>query len=296
MNQPTIFALGFFDGVHLGHQALLRACRNLADAHGALAGAITFGSHPDALVLGRTPRLICTPEDREQILRREFHMDTVVTLPFDQQMRKMPWMDFLDLLRREHGASGFVCGEDFRFGHRGGGNAQLLADYCLREGLPCTIVPDQFIEGKRISSTLIRGLIQDGRMESATKFLGHPYVLTGTVVPGKQLGRKLGVPTANLVLPEVLAVPTFGVYACRTVIDGISYPAVTNIGIRPTVEGHGITVEPWILDFEGDLYGRELRLEFYRFIRPERKFSDLDSLRRAIQSDAEETRAYFDRK
>ena len=115
-------------------------------------------------------------------------------------------------------------------------------------------------------------------MESATKFLGHPHVLTGRVLHGQKLGRKLGVPTANLEIPAGVAVPKFGVYACKANIDGKSYPAVANVGIRPTVSGTGITVEPWILDFEGDLYGCEIRLEFYRFLRPETKFDSLTAL------------------
>ena len=130
-------------------------------------------------------------------------------------------------------------------------------------------------------------------METAVRFLGHPYVLTGTVVPGKQLGRRLGVPTANLRLPEDAAVPKFGVYACRCRIAGAAYPAVTNVGTRPTVEGNGITVEPWILDYSGDLYGRDITLEFYRFLRSEEKFPDLEALKAQIREDARETREYL---
>ena len=130
-------------------------------------------------------------------------------------------------------------------------------------------------------------------METAVRFLGHPHVLTGAVVPGQQLGRKLGIPTANLRLPEGLAVPKFGVYACRAVVEGKTYAAVTNIGTRPTVEGTGITVEPWILDYEGDLYGREITLEFHKFLRPEMKFPDLAALQQEIRKNAAETRDYF---
>jgi len=122
------------------------------------------------------------------------------------------------------------------------------------------------------------------------KFMGHPYTLTGTVVPGKQLGRRLGIPTANLLLPAGLAIPKFGVYACRILLDGVWYPAVTNIGTRPTVEGQGITVEAWILDYTGDLYGRTITLEFFRFLRPEQKFSDLEALQMEIRKNAVQTR------
>lgn len=293
MKEYTIYALGFFDGVHLGHQALLQTCRELADRHGWKAGVVTFSNHPDTLVLGKTPALISSLPDRERLMKTQFHMDTVVTLPFDEQMRTMPWKEFLLMLQRDYGAAGFVCGEDFRFGARGEGNAEQLYWACYGRGFPCAVVPQLKLDGQVVSSTLIRTLIEDGRMESATKFLGHPYMLTGKVVHGHQLGRTLGIPTANLVLPEDLAIPKFGVYACQAIVDGKSYPAVTNIGTRPTVSGRGITVEPWILDFEGDLYGREIQLEFYYFLRPEMKFPDLAALQAEIRKNADETRAYF---
>lgn len=289
----TIYALGFFDGIHIGHAALLTACRTLAQERGCKAGVVTFGTHPDTLVLGNTPGLINTPRDRERLLREKFHMENVVTLPFDQQMRSMPWQAFLEMLRAEYGAAGFVCGEDFRFGYRGQGNAPLLSDYCGGLRIPCQVVPEQIIDGIRISSTYIRSQIETGDMATAVRFLGHPHYLTGTVVHGRALGRKLGIPTANLRLPEGIVVPKFGVYACRALIDGEAYPAVTNVGTRPTVEGHNITVEPWILDYSGDLYDREITLEFHYFIRPERKFASLEELKAEIHRNADETRKYL---
>ena len=292
MNE-TIFALGFFDGVHIGHQALLKKCREMALERGCRCGAVTFGTHPETLVLHQAPVLINAPRDRELLLAEKFHMDTVVTLPFDEQMRTMPWEDFLGMLRRDYGAVGFVCGDDFRFGFRGQGNAALLERWCREQGLPCAVVPEQLLEGIRVSSSYIRSQIETGDMATAVRFLGHPHILRGTVVHGKQLGRTLGVPTANLRLIPGMAVPRFGVYACRCIIDGVAYPAVTNVGTRPTVEGQSVTVEPWILDYTGDLYGREITLEFYYFIRPERKFASLEELKAEIHRNAEETRKYL---
>lgn len=289
----TIYALGFFDGVHTGHAALLRYCRELAQKNGCTAGAVTFDAHPDTLVRGNAPGLINTAADRERLLREDFSMDTVVTLPFDEQMRAMPWKAFLQMLIREYGAAGFVCGEDFRFGHKGEGNAARLQEACQEAGLLYAVVPDQILDGIRVSSTHIRSLIESGEMQTAVRFLGHPHILSGKVVPGHQLGRKLGIPTANLRLPEYLAVPCFGVYACRVRIGEKVYPSVTNIGTRPTVEGRHITVEPWILDYRGDLYGREIILEFYRFLRPEMKFPTLEALQLQIRQDAQTTREYL---
>ena len=287
----TIYALGFFDGVHIGHAALLEATRRLGREWGCECGAVTFGLHPQALVRGEAPALLNTSADREWLLTKYFSMDRVVTLPFDEEIRTMPWEVFLEMLRKDYGAAGFVCGEDFRFGYRGEGNAALLEAYCAEEGMPFAAVPEQRMEGIRISSTHIRRLIEEGRMGEAVRFLGHPHIFTGSVVPGKQLGRRLGIPTANLRLPEGLVVPKFGVYACRVNLEGKYYTAVTNVGTRPTVEGSGITVEPWILDYSGDLYGKRITLEFYDFLRPEEKFADLEALKTAVHADAAAARA-----
>jgi riboflavin kinase/FMN adenylyltransferase len=290
MSNKRIYALGFFDGVHLGHQALLTACRSLAEGLGLEAGVVTFGDHPDTLVHGKQPGLINTLADRERLLKNTFGMDAVVTLPFDREMMAMPWDGFIRFLIKNHDAAGFVCGDDFRFGHRGLGNGEKLRTLCAELDLPCRLVPQRTLDGLRVSSSHIRTLIEEGRMGEAVRFLGHPHILTGTVVPGKQLGRTLGIPTANLRLPLGLAVPKFGVYACRCRIGEETYGAVANIGTRPTVEGQGITIEPWILDFSGDLYRREITLEFLDFLRPEVKYPTLEALREEIQHNARQTR------
>ncbi len=288
----TIYALGVFDGVHLGHQALLKACVHLAEAEKCCSGAVTFGSHPDGLISGNTPKLLCTTQDRKQFIEH-YKIDHILLLPFDQQLRQQKWQDFLTMLI-EKGAAGFVCGDDFRFGYQGQGNARLLAAFCRERGLPCTVVPEQTLNGVRISSTHIRKCIENGQMEEAVRFLGHPYCISGTVVHGKQLGRTIGIPTANLLLPEEVVTPKFGVYACKAEINGKCYMAVTNVGTRPTVNGDHATVEPWILDFEGDLYGQALKLEFYKFLRPEQKFGSLEELKAEIKKNAAETRKFFE--
>lgn len=290
-SNKRVFALGFFDGVHVGHQALLKECRALAAQLGCETAAITFDAHPQSLFSDRAPALISSAWDRQNLLR-QYGMAHIHCFPVTKEVMSTPWRTFLEQLV-EHGAAGFVCGDDFHFGHKGEGNAQKLLSFCNEHHLPCVIVPEQSLKGQRVSSTLIRRLIEAGEMESATKFLGHPHILTGRVLHGQKLGRKLGVPTANLVIPDGVAVPKFGVYACKANIDGTSYPAVANVGIRPTVGGSGITVEPWILDFEGDLYGREIRLEFFRFLRPEVKFETLSALQQQIHDDAAATRRYF---
>ena len=292
MKDKIIYALGFFDGVHLGHQALLENCRQLARQTGCLAGAVTFDTHPLAIMLGEAPALINQNTDRDGLLR-QFSMQTVVCMPFDARLRTMPWTDFLLMLIENHGAAGFVCGDDFRFGYRGEGNAERLAKFCLRQGLSCRVVPEQTLDGVRISSTYIRRLIEAGDVEKAKRFLGHPHILSGRVMPGRQLGRTIGVPTANIPIPKGVVVPKQGVYACTCRVDGTEYKAVTNIGSRPTVGGHQLRSESWLLDFSGDLYGRTLTLEFHQFLRPERKFNSLEALQAQIQKDTAQTREIF---
>ena len=284
MEKKKIIALGFFDGVHLGHQALLAECVRLARAHDCQPAAITFLQHPQSLFVSEPPALLTGAADRDALLGR-YGMEQICKLPVTEEVMSTPWETFLEQLL-EQGAAGFICGHDFRFGHRGEGSPEKLTRFCAGRDLPCTVVPGQALDGIRISSTHIRGLIEAGEMETAVRFLGHPHILTGTVVSGRHLGRTIGVPTANLLLPEGLVVPRFGVYACRCRVDGGVFSAVTNIGTRPTVGGHRVTVEPWILDFDGDLYGKEITLEFYKFLRPERKFDSLEELKAQIQRDA----------
>ena len=294
MKEKTVYALGFFDGVHLGHQALLQACKSLAEAHGCKAAAVTFSTHPDTLVLGKTPGLINTIEDRVRLLKA-FGMDDVVVLPFDKRMQTMPWQDFLEMLRINQNAAGLVCGYDFRFGNRGAGNARSLGAYCRENGMVWEVVPEQTLDDIAVSSTHIRNLLEEGKMEAAAKFLGHPHILSGEVISGRRLGRNLGIPTANLALPEGVLTLPLGVYACRVRIGEQSYMAVTNIGFRPTVGGHHVTVEPWILDFDADLYGRHITLELHSFLRPEKSFASLPELKAEIQKNACQTREYFEK-
>ena len=289
MNDKCILALGFFDGVHMCHTVLLQECRRLADENQYRAGVVTFGNHPDKLVMGAAPELINTLADRERLLRRS-GIDDVIVFPFDRKLKAMPWRDFISMLMEKHNAAGFVCGEDFHFGKHGQGKAEKLMQACEELGIPCSVVPQQRLDGVVISSTHIRHLMETGHMSQAVRFLGHPHMLTGKVIHGFQLGRKLGIPTANLMLPKELVVPKMGVYACVALVNGVRYPAVTNIGTRPTVAGIGITVETWILEYSGDLYGKEITLEFYQFIRPEQKFATLESMRQEIFRNAEEAR------
>lgn len=289
----TIYALGFFDGVHRGHQLLMDRCRELAGEKNLQAGAITFDTPPESVIWRRSSLLINSRDDRERLLKQVGQMDVVVMLPFDLTMMRLSYRDFFRMMVDTYGAAGFVCGTDYRFGYKGEGNSHILKELCREENIPCEVLPKLQEDGQDISSTRIRTLLQEGCIEQANELLGHPHMLTGEVIVGKQLGRTIGSPTANLELPEHLNCLRRGVYACKATAEDREYLAVTNVGTRPTVAGVGVNVEAWLLDFEGDLYGKTLKLEFHHFLRPEVKFSCIEDLRAEIQKNALQTRNFF---
>ena len=239
------------------------------------------------------PPLLTTLQDRFRLLLR-YGIDHVYPFPVNRKVMSTPWEDFLEELMA-CGAVGFVCGDDFRFGSRGEGNAEKLRQFCRERKLPCVIVPEQNLDGVRISSSYIRKQIGEGDMATAVRFLGHGHMLTGTVVTGRRLGRSLGFPTANIELPQGVIVPRHGVYACRAYVGEKRYMAVCNVGNRPTVQGHQVRTETWLLDFDGDLYGQSVTLEFMYFLRPEQRFESLDALKKAVLCDAENTRKFFEK-
>lgn len=292
-----VIALGFFDGVHLGHGALLSRVGEVSCTAGLTPAAVTFDTHPDQLVMGSPVPLINSPADRAELMRSEYGIRDVIVAHFDDRMMKMPWEDFItEYLVKEHGAAHLVAGHDFHFGYMGRGNPERLKAKCAELGIGCDIIPKVEKDGITISSTYIRTLIRQGEMERAAEFLGHPHLLTDTVAHGKKLGSTLGFPTVNLHFQPGVIVPAYGVYATMvTLANGSRYPAVTNIGVRPTVDRDGaVTVEGYLLGgFHGDLYGQTVRMEFYKFLRGERQFASLEELRVEVRQNAQQTEAYF---
>lgn len=294
--QKRVIALGFFDGVHRGHGALLSRVAGKAAELGAAPAAVTFDTHPENLIFGSPMPLINSPLDRAELMCRYYGIREVIVAHFDDRMMHMPWEDFItEFLVREHGAVHLVAGHDFHFGYKGEGNPDRLREKCARLGVGCDIIPKVELDGITISSTYIRTLLAQGEIERANYFLGHPHTLTDTVHHGKKLGSTLGFPTVNLRFQPGVLIPARGVYAARVWFEnGESRCAVTNVGVRPTVDSHGeVNVEGFILDFDGDLYGQTVRMEFYRYLRGEQKFPTLEALREEIMRNAEETRAYF---
>lgn len=296
MEKKRVIALGFFDGVHRGHAALLRRVAEEAAKRGVIPAAVTFDTHPENLIVGSPMPLISSPMDRAELMRQYYGIQEVIVAHFDDRMMHMPWEDFItEFLVKENGAVQLVAGHDFHFGYKGEGNPERLKAKCAELGIGCDIVPKVELDGITISSTYIRGLLTQGEVERANYFLGHPHTLTDVVRHGKKLGSTLGFPTVNLTFSPGVLVPAKGVYATKVFFEnGDSHPAVTNIGVRPTVDnGGGVTVEGFLLDFDGDLYGKTLRMEFHHFLRPERKFDTVDDLRREVMRNAEQTREYF---
>lgn len=294
--RERVIALGFFDGVHLGHGALLRRAAEEAKKRGCESAVFTFDRPPKEVITGIPCPLINSPEDRAELVRRFYGIDEMIMVPFDDEMCTTPWDRFVtDILVGRYGAVHLVAGHDHHFGHRNQGSPELLKEKCAELGLGCDIIPAVTLDGVTVSSTHIRKLLEEGDVETARAFLGHPHVLTQTVGHGRQLGRTIGIPTANLVAPPHVLLPKRGVYAAKiTLPDGRAFGGVTNVGVRPTVNnGQDVTVEPWILDFDGDLYGQAIRVEFFRRLRDERKFESLDALRSQIETDAVKTREAY---
>lgn len=295
-NTKRVIALGFFDGVHNGHGQLMKAVTAAANRTGAVASAFTFDRSPTAVITGQPVPLISSVEDRIWLMRHYYGIQEVVVASFDA-MQRMDWEDFItQYLIRDLGVVHIVAGHDFHFGYMGKGNPQRLKEKCAQLGIGCDIIGTVTQDGITISSTYIRTLIAQGEMERANQFLGHPHTMTNRVAHGKHIGSSaLGFPTVNLSIPDQVIVPAFGVYATKVHFNGHSFMAVTNVGVRPTIQDNDgrVTVEGFILDFSGDLYGQEVRMEFYKRLRGEQKFPSLQALAQEIGRNAQQTQEYF---
>lgn len=290
-----VIALGFFDGVHLGHQALMNKTVQRAAELGATPSVISFDQHPDTLVRGESVPLINSVAGRKELIARVGGIDDVIMIHFDERFMHTPWREFLRVVKEELGAVHLVIGYDFSCGWRGEGTAERIAGWCAENGLGCDAVGKVVLDGVTVSSTYIRTLVAQGEMEKADRYLGHPHVLIDTVGYGYKIGRQIGAPTINTRIPEGVIVPRHGVYATRVWLPDGPRAAVTNIGVRPTFgEGHSLTVESNILDFSGDLYGAQIRLEFFAFLRDEKRFESPEALREAIEENIAQTRRYFE--
>ena len=293
-NREAVIALGFFDGVHRGHGKLIEMAKKRAEERSAIPAVLSFDVSPESVIKGKNVPLISSTEAREDAIHRFYDVEKVIFYHFDKRVMSMPWKEFIDSLIAEFNAVHFVIGHDFNCGYMGQGTTDRITEYCKSLGIGCDVIPKFTIDDITVSSTYIRSLISVGDIERANMFLGHPYTIVGEVSQGFKMGRKIGAPTINIHCKPELLLPPFGVYATKVLVGDEVYIGVTNVGVRPTFGGDKtVSVETYILDFEGDLYGKNVRVDFYTFLRPERKFESPEELKNMIDYNAKQTREYF---
>jgi riboflavin kinase/FMN adenylyltransferase len=293
----AVVTIGAYDGVHLGHQAVLRLVRELGDARGLEAALVTFDRHPAEVVRPESaPRLLTTLEQRLELLDATGDLDLCWVLPFDEARRKEPAEDFVrEVLVDALGARLVVVGADFHFGHRRGGNVPLLERMGAELGFEVLGLGLVAVEGDTTavpySSTRIRELLAKGDVAEAARLLGRPHEVR-VVARGDQRGEHLGVPTANLSVPERICLPADGVYAGAFVAeDGVERPAAVSVGTRPTFYEHGeVLVEAYVLDFDGDLYGQRVKVRFREWVRGQERFDSTEALIEQMNADIEAIR------
>ena len=296
--QNCVIALGTFDGMHIAHCELIRQAVDLARRTGAEAVGVWCFRDAPAGVLKNEPTLLLNTLQEKINSMISLGADFVAVGDF-QSFRSMSARDYIDkILLEQLGCIGAVCGFNHRFGHMGAGNAELLCQ-CLGHERVVT-VPEIKLDGETVSSSAIRAYITQGRIERANEMLGRSFALRAQVVSGKKLGRRLDFPTANQYFPHGIVVPKHGIYATRCIFDGHSYIGVSNVGIRPTItdgtDAHQPNCETYIHGFSGDLYGKELTVEFYQFLREEQRFDSLPQLKEQISKDLLGAIAYFEQK
>ena len=283
----TAVALGNFDGMHVGHMAVLEAAKSF-ESEGLIPVAVLFDEHSLKAITGKAPAMLMTVMERNLIIKENgFRIETLVF----NEIRDLSPSDFVEkILVGRLGAAAVCCGYNYRFGKDASGTAQTMCEICGKLGLQCKVSGEVDVDCCAVSSTKIRGFIENGEIEKANKMLGRPFGFSARVIDGDKRGRVLGFPTINQIIPEELAMPRFGVYQSVVTVNGEKFKGVTNVGRRPTVGTEKILSETHILDFDRDIYGENVDVRLIKFIRPEKKFSSFDELARQIKSDAKEVR------
>jgi riboflavin kinase/FMN adenylyltransferase len=295
LDRPSIVTIGVFDGVHRGHQHLLRQLVGEARSSGQLAVVLTLFPHPDRVLHGAVGRYYLTTPEQKAYLLGELGIDVVVTYPFDGRVRQVRAADFVDQLREHLKMTSLWVTADFAMGYNREGNFAYLKAQGAEKGFKVHQT-DLLGNGETavISSSAIREALLAGNVDKAAAWLGRPYRLEGHVVHGDHRGHLIGFPTANIEVWAEQALPADGVYACRAWLGPERFMAMANVGARPTFGGQDTCVEAFLLDFDRDIYGQELAIDFIRWLRGEQKFSGLDALKQQIRSDVERGRAILD--
>ncbi len=288
-------AIGVFDGVHIGHQTLIRQTAERARQQGGRTLAATFDPLPiQALAPGAPPSALSDVEDRTRLLHAA-GADDIVVFHFTKEFAALTADEFIRRLAEAGAVRQIFVGEDFQFGHERGGNVRTLAAAGPRYGFEVVVAPPVKLDGEIVSSTRIRNALLAGDVESAARLLGRPYAVSGTVVHGDKRGRALGFPTMNLAVPRERLLPRDGIYALWTTVNGQRVPAAASLGIRPTFDGGDRVLEAYLLDWSGDAYGDSVEAAFVKRLRDELRFASAAELSEQIARDVEATRAALGR-
>ena len=287
---PCVCALGCFDGVHIGHTKLINHAKHIAAELAIPCAVWSFEEPPKNYFLPKSVPLITTPTEKHSQMRA-LKVDILISVPFDESIASMSAEDFFeDILIKKIKAAHIVCGFNYRFGRGGKGDTRLLSELCKQRGIGLSVISPVCIENMTVSSSKIRAVLENGQPELACALMGRPSSLSARIVDGQHLGRKLGFPTLNQSFTDGKLVPKNGVYVTRVSFEKKQRYGITNVGLRPTVDGNTLCAETNVFDFAGDLYGKTVRVEFLEFIRPEKKFSSVEELSAQVHSDIEKAR------
>lgn len=286
-----VVALGTFDGVHLGHQTVLEVAQTIAMVEKLTACAVSFLNHPLSVVRGEAPALLTLPAEKA-LYASHCGIAEMQLMPFTRGFAAMEAEDFVRMLAEEYHARHIVVGDNYTFGAHGAGNIALLDKLSKEMGYVLHVVPKVQVAGMDVSSSRIRQLLTEGDVRRAAVLLGRAYSIGGPVVHGRRIGHKMGYPTINIAIPEQKLLPKYGVYFGYADIAGERYRAMFNLGVKPTVGSDEPTLEAYLIDFEGDIYGEAARVSFVARIRDEKKFDSIEELSRQIEKDVEKAKAF----
>lgn len=287
----TVVALGMFDGVHIGHKKLIDTAVLIANARGLVPAVYTFSNHPQELLGVKVPRL-CTNELRESYMRN-LGIERVESIEFTETIRSTTPERFIEMLIEKMNPDVIVAGFNYTFGKKKSGNSDMLQKIANKYGVDSAIIPPVLIGKQPVSSTRIRSMLESGDVKNVQNLLGRTYSVSGIICENRRIGRSIGFPTANIAPNAALAIPADGVYVTLADIEGNVYPAVTNIGSNPTVGGLKTSIETHILDFDDDVYGKNLTVYFIKRLREVVRFNSVDELKIQIAKDVSQAQIYF---
>lgn len=283
--QPTVITLGKFDGIHRGHQKLIRVVEKIAKERGLQTLMFTFGISPQTVLGIRDNSVLMTNEERGELASR-FGMDMLVECPFTKEIRNMDAEDFVKkILVDGLKVQAVVIGDDFHFGKERAGNAAFLKEKGPKYGFTVDVIEKEMDGQREISSSYVREELAKGNIQKVNELLGYEYFISGDVIRGMHMGTGLGFPTINISPSEEKMLPPRGVYASKTEIDEVEYDSITNIGVKPTIGEAKLGVESFLLNFSGDLYGKKAYVKLLEFERPEKKFDSIEELKKQVEKD-----------